>query len=113
MQLDVEVSPPASVITLNKYKWCVPKEHWQHFLVPDFFSSEFWSSSRWADRQTDRRTDRQKATPKSPPCISTGGLKNAATINQSEDFTTRPYYSMLPPGLIQILIQMELVTNGS
>ncbi len=29
--------------------------------------SEFWSSSRW--------TDRQKATPKSPSRISTGGLK--------------------------------------
>ncbi len=28
------------------------------------------------DRQTDRRTDRRKATHKSPPCISTGGLKN-------------------------------------
>ena len=28
------------------------------------------------DRQTDGQTDRQKATPKSPPYISTGGLKN-------------------------------------
>ncbi len=26
--------------------------------------------------RTDRQTDRQKATPKSPPCMSTGGLKN-------------------------------------
>ncbi len=31
-QLDVEVSPPASVIPLNKYKWCVPKEHWVTFV---------------------------------------------------------------------------------
>ena len=29
------------------------------FLVPDFFSSEFWSSPRRADRQTDGQTDRQ------------------------------------------------------
>ena len=32
MQLDVEVSPPASVITLDKYKWRVPKEHWLTFV---------------------------------------------------------------------------------
>ena len=40
------------------------------FLVHDIFSSEFWSSPRQADRQ--------KVTPKSPPCNSTGGLKNEA-----------------------------------
>ncbi len=66
MQLDVEVSPPASVITLNKYKRCVPKEHWltfvhccvltyNFFLVPDFFPSEFWSSPRRANRQANRK----------------------------------------------------------
>ncbi len=26
-------------------------------------------------RRTDGQTDRQKATPKSPPCMGTGGLK--------------------------------------
>ncbi len=35
------------------------------------------------DRQTDRQTDGQKATPKSPLCMSTGGLKN---VKKSTNF---------------------------
>ncbi len=35
------------------------------------------------DRQTDGRTDGQKATPKSPPCMSTGGLKKKGGGNYS------------------------------
>ncbi len=59
MQLDVEVSPPAIVINLNQYYKLV--NIWRKlayfFLVHDFFSSEFWSSPRRADRQTDRQTE--------------------------------------------------------
>ncbi len=51
-QLDVVVSPPAFV--------------WDPNLT--LLSSDFWYS--------DRQTDRRKSMHKSPPCISTGGLKN-------------------------------------
>ncbi len=50
------------------FKWNSPYEFFSSIW---FFSSDFWSSPR----QTHRRTDRQKATPNSPPCLSTGGLK--------------------------------------
>ncbi len=62
------------------WRWCEPtcQFHKPYFdednvracylLIYELLSSEFWSS--------DRRTDRRKAMHKSPPCISTGGLKN-------------------------------------
>ncbi len=45
----------------------------KRFLRYELLSSNFCLVT---DRQTDGQTDRRKATPKSPPCISTGGLKN-------------------------------------
>ena len=42
------------------------------FLM-DFYSSDFFSS-------TDKRTDRRKATHKSPPCMSTGGLNEKGVL---------------------------------
>ncbi len=66
MQLDVDVSPPAISLLVDMNPTVM-----NFFLVLEFFSSDFWSSPR----QTDGQTDRPKATPKSPPCMSTGGLK--------------------------------------
>ena len=43
-----------------------------NFFLVTFFLV-FWH--RWTDRQTDRQTGGQKVTHKSPPCMSTGGLK--------------------------------------
>ncbi len=63
-QNDVVVSPPAFV-------WD-PYFILTHVTFSSIFSCEFLSS----DRQTDRQTDRWEAMHKSPPCISTGGLKN-------------------------------------
>ena len=77
-QLDVDVSPPAIIksfwLSLTHVTFdldpgdLLPSRVMIFFLVLEFFSSDFWSSPR--------QTDRQKATPKSPSCISTGGLKN-------------------------------------
>ena len=68
MQLDVEVSPRASVINLNQHKWMCPKS--TYFLRYELFSSLNFGHI------TDGRTDRPKAMHMSPPCISTGVLKN-------------------------------------
>ncbi len=42
----------------------------------------FSRTDRQTDRQTDGQTDGQKATPKSPPCMSTGGLKNYVSTHK-------------------------------
>ena len=76
MQLDVDVSPPviSLLVDINPNCWILGqflrdrRTVINFFLVLEFFSSDFWSSPR--------QTDRQKATPKSPPCMSTSGLKN-------------------------------------
>ncbi len=86
MQLDVDMSPPAIIYTSlllcslvshytfpAKSQGCRPNgsRDMNFFLVFDFFLVTFGPVQ-------DRRTDGQKATPKSPPCTSTGGLKNAS-----------------------------------
>ena len=67
-QLDVDVSPPAFVCQYDLCPWPM----WPLTLTDELLSSNFCLGT---DRQTDGQTDRQKATPKSPLCISTGGLK--------------------------------------
>ena len=75
MQLDVGVSPPADIIKIN------------YHLIPNLrICGHIRHGTNRPNSQRDMIfflvnfgivTYRQKATLKSPPCISTGGLKNA------------------------------------
>ncbi len=67
-QLDDDVSPPAFVwnpylgLVNLTFEWCLRYELLSSNFCPGIF--------------VQSQTDRRKATPKSQPCISTGGLKN-------------------------------------
>ncbi len=76
MQLDVEESTPAiecyhhnSLIKATNTPFDIHTIDMKYFLVLSFGQVELWSSDT-------RQTDGQKAMHMSPPCISTGVLKN-------------------------------------
>ncbi len=97
-QLDVVVSPPAFVwdpnLTLTHVTFDLnPCDLWplgqmsnkfqkvgdptsNSSVVMNFFLVIFFLVNYYLGIVTDRQTDRRKAMHKSPPCISTGGLKN-------------------------------------
>ena len=106
IQLDVDVSPPANVMSLKALinpcdlwpgpMWPLTSTHMifdleqylqdmnfflVNFFLVDFYSSDFFSSQ--TDGQTDRQTDRRKATHKSPPCMSKGGLNEPGCIKRA------------------------------
>ncbi len=67
-QLDVDVSPPASIMSLNQ-DMTMTMTPATILIENESLSSDFWSSHFWS-------SDRRKAMHKSPPCINTGGLQN-------------------------------------
>ncbi len=73
MQLEVFVSPPAFLwdpyLTLTNVIFDLDI----NFYLVIFGPMNYFLVT---DRQTDRWTDRRKVMHKSPPCMSTGGLKN-------------------------------------
>ncbi len=84
-QLDVVVSPPAFLwdpyLTLTYEIFDLdhvdlPKSNGSRDI--NFYLVIFGPMNYFlvTDRRTDGHTDGRKATHKSPPCISTGGLKN-------------------------------------
>ncbi len=96
-QLDFGMSPPAFSFTLilvvhgNVHKqqngfqglgvWSMTRQSkagTEEFFLVTFFSSICHGrTDGQTDIQTDGQMDGQKVTPKSPLCMSTGGLKNS------------------------------------
>ncbi len=63
----------------NKATWCWHEPTCLLFYINtdlDLWPCPFTLTSRICHRRTDGQTDGQKATPKSPLCMSKGGLKN-------------------------------------
>ncbi len=67
-QLDVDVNPPANIMTFRLGLTNVTFDLDPYFLRYDFFSSE-------------RQTDRGKATHKSPPWMSSKKFKAPSLLN--------------------------------